>query len=307
MPERSIGHVWVSSTPGATDGVRTVLVRTMSPMTSLVRLIAITALAGMLAVACGSGGDDDLGPGVALEAERVVSTTTSPTTTAPTTSTPEATSTTTTVRPPAEHETFVAWVKPEVTELVAFTEPGGTETVPFEFRITNPTYWGNQLNLMVLERTPDGEWLRVQIPVRPNGTEGWIPAGAVDLESHFIRAQIDLTSRAVTVWDRDEIIAETGAVIGAERSPTPLGSFFVNDLVEKWEGSAFGPYILSLSAFSEALETFAGGIPVIAIHGTNRPELIGGAHSNGCIRIPNDVITFLAENVPMGTPVEIIA
>ena len=160
---------------------------------------------------------------------------------------------------------------------------------------------------MVLERTPDGEWLRVQIPVRPNGTEGWIPATDVELESHFIRARVDLTARSVTVWDRDETIAETGAVIGAERSPTPVGNFFVNDLVEKWEGSAYGPFILSLSAFSEALDTFAGGIPVIAIHGTNKPHLIGGAHSNGCIRIPNDVITFLAEHVPMGTPVEIVA
>ena len=171
----------------------------------------------------------------------------------------------------------------------------------------NPTYWGSRLSLMVLERTPDGEWLRVQIPVRPNGTEGWIPATDVELESHFIRARVDLTARSVTVWDRDETIAETGAVIGAERSPTPVGNFFVNDLVEKWEGSAYGPFILSLSAFSEALDTFAGGIPVIAIHGTNKPHLIGGAHSNGCIRIPNDVITFLAEHVPMGTPVEIVA
>jgi len=190
---------------------------------------------------------------------------------------------------------------------VAYTEPGGTDIVPFEFRITNPTYWGSRLSLMVLERTPDGEWLRVQIPVRPNGTEGWIPATDVELESHFIRARVDLTARSVTVWDRDETIAETGAVIGAERSPTPVGNFFVNDLVEKWEGSAYGPFILSLSAFSEALDTFAGGIPVIAIHGTNKPHLIGGAHSNGCIRIPNDVITFLAEHVPMGTPVEIVA
>ena len=283
----------------------------MSPMRRIVRVLALVAVMVLAASACGRDAaiDDDLGPGLALETVPTVSaapsTTVAPSTT--TTAPPPSTTTTTTVRPPAEHETFVAYVKPEITDLVAFTEPGGTETVPFEFRITNPTYWGSQLTLMVLERTPDGEWLRVQIPVRPNGTEGWIPAADVDLESHFVRARVDLTARSVTVWDGDDVIAETGAVIGASRSPTPVGSFFVNDLVEKWEGSAFGPYILSLSAFSEALETFAGGIPVIAIHGTNRPELIGGAHSNGCIRIPNEVVTFLAESVPMGTPVEIVA
>jgi lipoprotein-anchoring transpeptidase ErfK/SrfK len=111
----------------------------------------------------------------------------------------------------------------------------------------------------------------------------------------------------VRVWDGEDLVAETGAVIGATRSPTPLGRFFVNDLVERWDGSAYGPWILSLSAFSEALDTFGGGVPVIAIHGTNRPELIGGAHSNGCIRIPNEVITVLAETVPIGTPVDILA
>ena len=272
-------------------------------------VISVVLVAG----ACGGAAEveEDLGPGVALATlpaeptATVVTSTTAAVVT--TTTTVDPASTTTTVRPPAEHETFVAYVNPEVTELVAYTEPGGTDIVPFEFRITNPTYWGSRLSLMVLERTPDGEWLRVQIPVRPNGTEGWIPATDVELESHFIRARVDLTARSVTVWDRDETIAETGAVIGAERSPTPVGNFFVNDLVEKWEGSAYGPFILSLSAFSEALDTFAGGIPVIAIHGTNKPHLIGGAHSNGCIRIPNDVITFLAEHVPMGTPVEIVA
>ncbi len=81
----------------------------------------------------------------------------------------------------------------------------------------------------------------------------------------------------------------------------------MNDLVEKWDGSAYGPYILSLSAFSEALDSFGGGVPVIAIHGTNDPGLIGGAFSNGCIRIPNEAIRVLADNVPMGTPVDIVA
>ena len=107
--------------------------------------------------------------------------------------------------------------------------------------------------------------------------------------------------------DGPDVVVETTAVIGKENTPTPLGSFFVNDLVEKWDSSAYGPYILSLSGFSEALDTFGGGIPVIAIHGTNRPELMGGAHSNGCIRIPNEVIRVLADTVPIGTPVDIVA
>jgi lipoprotein-anchoring transpeptidase ErfK/SrfK len=213
----------------------------------------------------------------------------------------------TTTLPTSPPESVVATVRPEIDAIWPTTEPGGGEYVELEYPVTNPTYFGNPLTLMVTDRTPDGEWIKVQIPIRPNGTEGWIPATDVDLSSHFVRIEVVLSERSVRVWDGETLIAETSAVIGADVTPTPLGTFFVNDLVERFEGSSYGPYILSLSAFSEALETYGGGVPVIAIHGTNRPELIGGAHSAGCIRIENDMIRFLAEVVPMGTPVTISA
>jgi len=203
-------------------------------------------------------------------------------------------------------ETYVADIVEEVEILETFDAPGGVP-VEFEYAITNPTYFGHPLSLMVVNRVDDDQWLKVQIPVRPNGTEAWIRGGDATLRTHRYHAQVDLSDRSVTVWDGDELVVETGAVVGKDRTPTPLGRFFVNDLVEKWDGSAYGPYILSLSAFSEALDSFGGGVPVIAIHGTNDPGLIGGAFSNGCIRIPNDAIRVLADNVPMGTPVDIVA
>ena len=218
-----------------------------------------------------------------------------------------ATSPTPTTLPTNPLENFVATVRPEIDAIWPTTEPGGGDYVDLEYPVTNPTYFGNPLTLMVTDRTPDGEWVKVQIPIRPNRTEGWIPATDVEMSSHFVRIEVTLSERSVRVWDGETLIAETSAVIGADVTPTPLGTFFVNDLVERFEGSSYGPYILSLSAFSEALETYGGGVPVIAIHGTNRPELIGGAHSAGCIRIENDMIRFLAEVVPMGTPVTISA
>jgi len=220
---------------------------------------------------------------------------------------PVMTAVPTTTLPTTPPESVVGTVRPEIDAIWPTTEPGGGEYVELEYPVTNPTYFGNPLTLMVTDRTPDGEWIKVQIPIRPNGTEGWIPARDVDLSSHFVRIEVALSERSVRVWDGETLIAETSAVIGEDVTPTPLGTFFVNDLVERFEGSSYGPYILSLSAFSEALETYGGGVPVIAIHGTNRPELIGGAHSAGCIRIENDMIRFLAEVVPMGTPVTISA
>ena len=268
---------------------------TMSSMFARRVAALVTAVALVLA-ACGADGDGQAATGTPTTAA-VVTTTAAPTTT---------TTTTTTTAPVDPYETFVANIVDDVTVLEAFVTPDG-EPARFEFAITNPTYFGNPLALMITDRTDDDRWLKVQIPVRPNGTEAWIRADDAVVTSHRFRALIDVTERAVTVWDGPDVVVETPAVVGKPATPTPLGSFFVNDFVEKSEGSAFGPHILSLSGFSEALETFDGGIPVIAIHGTNRPDLMGGAHSNGCIRIPNEVVEVLADTVPVGTPVDIVA
>ena len=272
---------------------------------------AVVLALTLLATACGSATTDtSAGADAGLHVGTVRPAVTPPTTTAAPVVAPEPPPTTTAppveTVPPDPYETVVATVLDSVKVLHTFEQPDG-EPVYFEYALTNPTYYENDLVLMVTDVSEDDRWLKVQVPVRPNGTEAWIRSADVTLSTHRYRALIDVTERSVTVWSGEDIVAETVAVVGKERSPTPVGSFYVNELITKWDGSAYGPYILSLSGFSEALETFNGGVPVIAIHGTNRPELMGGAHSNGCIRIPNEVITVLAETVPMGTPVDIVA
>lgn len=275
------------------------------------RVIGVVIALSVVASACGARAVADPGEAadiaVATPSAADVSAVPPSTTaaTAPTTTVVAAIAATTTVAPDP-YETFVANIVPDVTVLDAYDSPAG-EPVTFEYAITNPTYFGHPLALMVVDQTESGDWLKVQIPVRPNGTEAWIRSADATISSHRFHAEVDVSSRSVTVWNGDQVVAQTGAVVGADRSPTPLGHFFVNDLVEKYDGSVYGPYILSLSAFSEALDSFGGGVPVIAIHGTSDPGLIGGAYSNGCIRIPNEVVRVLAETVPMGTPVDIVA
>lgn len=40
-----------------------------------------------------------------------------------------------------------------------------------------------------------------------------------------------------------------------------------------------------------------------ALHGTNKPETIGRSVSHGCVRLSNEDIAWLYDNVPVGTPV----
>ncbi len=46
---------------------------------------------------------------------------------------------------------------------------------------------------------------------------------------------------------------------------------------------------------------------MIGLHRTNEPKMIGKDVSHGCIRLSNDAITPLAQTVPLGTPVDIVA
>ena len=45
----------------------------------------------------------------------------------------------------------------------------------------------------------------------------------------------------------------------------------------------------------------------VAIHGTDSARTVGGAVSNGCVRVRNEQMRRLLRIVPAGTPVEIVA
>ncbi|MBA3384449.1 MAG: L,D-transpeptidase, partial [Actinobacteria bacterium] len=66
----------------------------------------------------------------------------------------------------------------------------------------------------------------------------------------------------------------------------------------------FGPSAVGIAAYSEVLTGWAQGGP-IAIHGTNRPDLIGQAVSNGCVRVRNEVVRRIFDETLSGTPVVI--
>jgi len=72
--------------------------------------------------------------------------------------------------------------------------------------------------------------------------------------------------------------------------------------------SVYGTYAYGLSGYSEVLTEFAGGEGQLGIHGTNDPSSLGTTISSGCIRLHNDDISLLVEQIglPLGVPVEVI-
>jgi lipoprotein-anchoring transpeptidase ErfK/SrfK len=186
---------------------------------------------------------------------------------------------------------------------MAFREPGGERIAHFGLKNVNHVdtvfgVLGRQVNASCR-----ATWLHVQLPLRPNGTTGWVRADHVARLPVRTRIVVDLSERVVRFYKDGHLLLHTPAAIGSSATPTPLGRYYVNQrLIPTDPTGPFGPGAIGISAFSPVLTGWAQGGPV-AIHGTNEPWSIGRAVSNGCIRIANNMLRTLFAQTPAGTPV----
>jgi lipoprotein-anchoring transpeptidase ErfK/SrfK len=154
---------------------------------------------------------------------------------------------------------------------------------------------------------PDGRlWARLLLPVRPNGTLGWVPADVLRFRRTRLRITIDQSDRRLTLFRSGRAVLRAPVAIGKPATPTPNGRFAVAELIRTNEPGAFlGPVVFALTAHSETLNEFAGGDGRVAVHGTSLPGLIGTRASHGCIRLRNRDAVRLLRVVRPGVPVTI--
>jgi len=245
---------------------------------SLGGLLALVATAALLG-GCGSGGST---PNLAR---------------APST-TPGATAPSTTVKYAAS---VVAQAKvPSVGVYDA--SAGGTPSKT----LANPQPSGSPLVFLV--QGGEGSRLHVLLPIRPNGSTGWIERADVSLSQHDYRIVVALGAHQLTVYKGDAVFDQEPIGVGTKDTPTPGGTYYTKELYKLPNANGpYGPYAYALSGYSDVLTDFAGGDGVIGIHGTNDPSAIGHDVSHGCIRMSNPGITKLAGTLPLGVPVEIQA
>lgn len=197
--------------------------------------------------------------------------------------------------------TIVAHVTAET--IAAYREPNvGSEEIDL---FVNPTEYGGPLVFQAVDQPKDG-WIEVLLPVRPNGTTGWVEMDEVDLTINPYRIEIDASAYELTIYRDDEVSLSTTVAIGNGDTPTPLGRFYLIELLRPTnQNGPYGSFAYGLSGYSETLDSFNGGNGVIGIHGTNQPELLGQDVSHGCIRVANPTIEEMVEFLPLGTPVHI--
>ena len=150
---------------------------------------------------------------------------------------------------------------------------------------------------------------QVLLPTRPNGSLGWIRADSVDLLRHNFAMKVELDAFRLTVLDHEAIVMEATVGVARDNAPTPRGRYYTTELIRPPDpGSVYGAYAYGLSGFSDTFVTFEGGPGQLGIHGTNDPDSIGTNVSAGCIRLHNDDIVSMVEElkVPTGVPVEVL-
>jgi lipoprotein-anchoring transpeptidase ErfK/SrfK len=214
-----------------------------------------------------------------------------------------------TTLPPTTVPTPVAAVTAtqKIPQITAYQD--AVETAPSVTRLSDKTEYDVPRTFLVTDQKSRPGWLHVLLPIRPNGASGWIKASDVTLGTSDYEIRIELGAHKLTLFKLGQPILESGTVNGKSATPTPPGQFYITDPVDlrKNPNTGYGQFALGISGYSDVLTSFKGGPGQLAVHGTNNPGEVGSDISNGCIRVPNDIILQLALQAPLGTPVNIVA
>jgi lipoprotein-anchoring transpeptidase ErfK/SrfK len=171
------------------------------------------------------------------------------------------------------------------------------------FDPVNPV--GQELSFLVTDAVRDGTgeaWLKILVPVRPNGASGWVQKSDVSIRRVRERIVVDLSDRLLVHTRNGKVVHRFTVGIGTPSTPTAPGRFYVWAQVPQADPAGpYGVFALGLSGFSEVLLNWPGG-GRMAIHGTSDPSDRGQMVSHGCVRVYNPQMRQL-ERVPLGTPV----
>jgi hypothetical protein len=154
---------------------------------------------------------------------------------------------------------------------------------------------------------PAGDlWFKVLLPMRPNGTSGFVQAPDVSVAKTLYRLKVVRNKFSVYFYEGCELVKRFKVGIGAGETPTPVGDFYLQALYKLPNPySVYGTYAYALSGYSDVIKNWKGG-GIIGLHGTNNPKgSIGRYVSHGCIRMKNADIESLVSMLPLGTPIEI--
>jgi hypothetical protein len=190
--------------------------------------------------------------------------------------------------------------------VAARAKPSGSARVVARLHSVTPEHVRHVVYLLGGTIDRQGRyWLRVQLPILPNGSSGWIPRDAVgsfsSVDTHLV---IDRSRFRATLYRSGRPIFRSIVGVGEPRWPTPPGRFYIRERLTGFTDPIYGVIAFGTNGRSSILTDWPGG-GFIGIHGTNQPGILPGRVSHGCVRLPNPSISRLDSLMRVGTPVTI--
>lgn len=184
--------------------------------------------------------------------------------------------------------------------------PSATSSVLARLSIVTPERTQNiVLVLASIDIAPGQTWYEVRLPILPNNSVGWVLRQALgNLYTVHTHLYVNRETFTATLKRDGRTIFTTRVGVGRPSTPTPRGEFYVRDEVAGFGDPFFGPIAFGTNGRSAVLTEWPDG-GFIGIHGTDRPRILPGAVSHGCIRMVNGAIRRLAKLMPVGTPLTI--
>lgn len=146
-----------------------------------------------------------------------------------------------------------------------------------------------------------------EVAIRPDFEVGSIVVVSKDFFLYHVVAPGRAIRYGVAVG-KDELVWKGRATVGRKTewpswTPTPAMIKRKPAQYGKWADGMPGGPTNPLGARALYLYDAKGNDTAIRIHGTTEPGSIGRAVSNGCLRMRNEAVMDLYEQVPVGTPV----
>jgi len=187
----------------------------------------------------------------------------------------------------------------------AYAAPSRRAVVVAQVQGYAPEGTPNLVPVLATSSTADGVWVRVRLPLLPNGATGWIRRRSLGpYESVNTHLVVDRAGLNATLYRGAKIVFNAPVGVGTEAAPTPAGEFNVRSKLTRYASPFYGPIAFGTTGRSAVLTDWPGG-GFVGIHGTNQPDLVPGRVSHGCIRLRNGDILRLAQLMPVGTPITI--
>jgi hypothetical protein len=162
--------------------------------------------------------------------------------------------------------------------------------------------------LLRLHRDAAGrEWVKLRIPMLPNGQVGWVRREALG-SFHTTRDLLTLDRRRLRLklFSDGRIRWSAPVGVGGDEASIPPGRFWIRERLKIFDpGSDYWPYAFGTADYSERGDRASAG--VVGIHGSHVGlDATSGLVSDRCIRLHVADAAWLGRHLGLGTPLRIV-